>query len=125
MDRWMCTQIPRGLYPCQTMTNYNVGQCIASGLLVRFCPDAIWCCTVMHNLFKKGRKYWATHFSARSFTRTAHLFACFALLASLVRIHCAHSFTCLLTRSRARGAVEYSPDNLLPLDNWLKTNRML
>ena len=42
-------------------------------------------CTVIQNILKSGRCYWATRLSARSFARTAHSFACSALLASLKR----------------------------------------
>ena len=42
------------------------------------------------------RKYWATRLSVRSFTRTAHLFACSGLLASLTP-------SAALTRSLARS----------------------
>ena len=41
--------------------------------------------TVRQNSQELGRKYWATRSSVRSFARTAHSFACAALLASLSR----------------------------------------
>ena len=41
--------------------------------------------TVIKNLFKSGRQYWAARSSARSFARTANPLACSALLASLAR----------------------------------------
>ena len=67
-----------------------------------------------------GCKYWATRSSVRSFARTAHSFACSALLALFARsahllahllhtVHfaralcCAHSFARSLTHYRARG----------------------
>ena len=40
-------------------------------------------------------KYWVTRSSVHSFARTAHSFACSALLALLTR--CVHSFSCSLT----------------------------
>ena len=63
-------------------------------------------CTMAQNNQESSRKYWATRSSVRSFTRTAHSFACSALLASLARsavLICslAHS----LTHSQARGKV--------------------
>ena len=59
--------------------------------------------TTVGQINKKPRcKYWATHSSVRSFTRTAHSFACSTLLASLARsaaltyslAHFAHSLPC-------------------------------
>ena len=41
--------------------------------------------TVVQNSHKLRRKYWVTHSSFRSFARTAHSFACSALLAVLAR----------------------------------------
>ena len=52
--------------------------------------------TVGQNSQELGRKYWATRSSVRSFARTAHLFACSALLPSLAR-------SIALTRSLARS----------------------
>ena len=51
-------------------------------------------CTVVWIKQEYRLKYWVTRLSVRSFARTSHLFACFALFASL-----AHSAT--LTRSLA------------------------
>ena len=50
-------------------------------------------------------KYWATRSSIRSFTRTAHSFACFGLLRSRPPLH---SLVCSLAHfahSLARGTV--------------------
>ena len=52
--------------------------------------------TVGQNSQEFGCKYWATRLSVCSFTRTAHSFTCFALLASLVR-------SAALTRSLVRS----------------------
>ena len=53
--------------------------------------------------------YWAICSSVRLFTRTAHSFACFALLASLARSAALiRSLARSLTRSRAHGIV-YDP----------------
>ena len=54
-------------------------------------------CTVGQNNQKYRRKYWATRSSVRSFTRTAHSFACSGLLASLApSATLTHSLTCSL-----------------------------
>ena len=56
-----------------------------------------WQGTMVDNSQGSRRKYWATCSSVCSFARTAHLFVCSALLASLARslarslTHCAHS----------------------------------
>ena len=61
-------------------------------------------CTVVQMSQESGHKYWAIRSSARWSARTAHSFACSALLASL-----AHSAALIrslarsLTRSRAHG----------------------
>ena len=59
------------------------------------CPDSQW---------NRHIEYWAIHTSARSFARTAHSFACSALLAALAR-----STTLIrsLARSRAHRKVLY------------------
>ena len=43
-------------------------------------------CTVVQNNQKYRLKYWATHSSVRLFARTAHSFACTALLTALTRL---------------------------------------
>ena len=57
---------------------------------------------VVQNSHESRRKYWATRSSVRSFARTAHSFACFALLASLAR---SAVLIISLIHSRARGKV--------------------
>ena len=60
--------------------------------------------TVIQNFLKSVRSYWATRSSARSFARTAHSFACSALLASLARSTALiPSLARSLTRSGAHG----------------------
>ena len=49
-------------------------------------------CTVGQNNREYRLEYWANRSSVRSFARTAHSFACSALLASLP--HFAHCLTC-------------------------------
>ena len=55
---------------------------------------------VFQSLLKTGCFLWTLRSSARSFARTAHLFACSSLLASLARY-------AALTRSLARRTMEY------------------
>ena len=50
--------------------------------------------TMVQNSHKYRLKYWATRSSIHSFVRTAHLFVCSALLASLA---CSAALTRLLT----------------------------
>ena len=56
----------------------------SSLILRRF--RSLSCHTVVQNCKESGRKYWATRSSIRSFTRTAHSFACSALLATLIHL---------------------------------------
>ena len=58
--------------------------------------------TVGQNNQESRLKYWATHSFVRSFTRTAHSFACLAQLASFTRsAHSLAPLTCLLAHSLA------------------------
>ena len=56
--------------------------------------------TVVQSSQQSGRRYWATHLSARLFARTAHAFACSALLASLA---CSAALVCSLPSSWDSG----------------------
>ena len=111
-----------GHCPCQTMTNYNVGQCIASGLLVRFRPDAIWCCTMIHNLFKQvlGHSLFCSLIHSHRSLICLLCAACFTRANSLRSLVNLPAYS--LPSSWSSGI--FTADHLLPLGNWLKTNRM-
>ena len=68
------------------------------------------CFTVIQSSQKLGRKYWTVRSLIRLFARTAHTFACFALLALLMR---SAALIRSLTHSRAGGKVNHLDIRLL------------